>query len=184
MGSVVAGLFISLDGVVESPDQWQFDFDEVMGEAVNQQVFGNQAVLLGRVTYEMWAPYWPTITEGEDTDFADYINNVPKYVVSTTLDNVDEWQNSTLVKESLRDFVTEFKKTGDGTMAVAGSPSVVRSLVEEDLLDRLYLMIHPVVAGSGLKRLFDTDASLKKLRLVEAKPTPTGCIVTTYEPAA
>lgn len=181
MGSVVAGLFIALDGVVEAPDQWQFDFDEQMGDAVNDQVFSNDAILLGRVTYQMWAPYWPTITEGEDTDFADFINNTPKYVVSTTLDNVDDWQNSTLVKEPLADFIAEFKKS-DKTMAVAGSPSVVRSLVEQDLLDKLHLMIHPVVAGSGHKQLFDANGPLKKLKLVEAKPSASGCLITTYAP--
>src|SRR5437899_10662446 len=90
MRKVVAGLFITLDGVVESPDKWQEHFDEDMGQAMMEQLASQDAVLLGRVTYQEWASYWPTATD----EFANFINPTPKYVFSTTLDNVDEWENS------------------------------------------------------------------------------------------
>ena len=93
MRKVVAGLFMTLDGVVESPGTWQEHFDEDMGEAMMEQLTSQDAVLLGRVTYQEWASYWPTAT---DEPFASFINSTPKYVFSTTLDSVEEWQNSTL----------------------------------------------------------------------------------------
>jgi len=98
MRKVVAGLFITLDGVVESPDKWQEHFDEDMGEAMMEQLASQDAVLLGRVTYQEWASYWPSAT---DEPFASFINSTPKYVFSTTLDSVEEWQNSTLIKGDL-----------------------------------------------------------------------------------
>src|SRR5256714_15396628 len=94
MRKVMAGLFITLDGVVESPDKWQEHFDEDMGQAMTEQRGSQVAVLLGRVTYQEWASYWPTAT---DEPFASFINSTPKYVFSTTLDSVEEWQNSTLI---------------------------------------------------------------------------------------
>src|SRR5438034_679906 len=95
MRKVVAGLFMTLDGVVESPGTWQEHFDEDMGEAMMEQLTSQDAVLLGRVTYQEWASYWPTAT---DEPFASFINSTPKYVFSTTLDSVAEWKNSTLIK--------------------------------------------------------------------------------------
>jgi dihydrofolate reductase len=175
---IVAGLFISLDGVTESPDQWQFDhFDEDMAAGLGAQLETQDAVLLGRVTYQEWADYWPTAT---DEPFASYINNAPKYVVSTTLDKV-EWQNSTLLKGDLAQALSELKQQPGKNIGVAGSPTLVRSLLQEDLLDELILMIHPVVVGRG-KRLFSEGADLKRLQLVEAKPTRTGVLIATYQP--
>jgi dihydrofolate reductase len=104
-------------------------------------------------------------------------------VFSTTLDSVDDWQNSTLVKGSLADTVAELKQQDGGTIATAGSPSLVRSLADQGLLDELVLMIHPVVAGGGRKKLFADDAALTRLSLVDAKPTSSGVIIATYRPA-
>jgi dihydrofolate reductase len=183
MRRVVSGLFISLDGVVESPDQWQFDFDEEMGAERSRSLESADAVLLGRVTYTEWAGYWPSVTGGDDAGFADWINSSPKYVASTSLEHVDEWQNSTLLTGDLADAVKQLK-AGDGKdISVAGSPSLVRSLLEQDLLDELVLLIHPVIAGGGRKRLFADDAALKKLELVSARPTRSGVIIATYRPA-
>jgi dihydrofolate reductase len=179
---VVSGLFISLDGVAEAPDQWQFAFDEEMGAAVAATLESADAVLLGRVTYSEWAGYWPTVTSGEDADFATWINTAPKYVASTTLDSVDEWANSTLLKGDLAAAINDLKATEGKNISVAGSPGLVRSLLELDLLDELVLLIHPVVAGEGRKKLFADDAQLKKLELVDAKPTGSGVIVATYRP--
>lgn len=177
MRKVIGALFITLDGVVESPDQWQFEFDEGMGEAMGKQLANQDAVLLGRVTYQEWAPYWPTATD----DFAGFINNTPKYVFSSTLDNVEEWQNSTLLKGDLAEEIETLKQQPGQNIGTAGSPSLVRSLLKENLLDELILMVHPAVAGKG-KRLFGDDGELQRLELVEATPTSSGVVILTYRP--
>jgi dihydrofolate reductase len=179
MRKVTAGLFISLDGVVESPDQWQFAFDDEMGAAMARMLAEQDAVLLGRVTYAEWAGYWPTAT---DEPFASWINRTPKYVVSTTLDSVDEWPNSTLVKGSVADFVADLRQRDGGTIGTAGSPTLVRSLLDEELVDELTLLVHPVVAGGGRKRLFAADAGLTRLELTGSQPTSSGVIIATYRP--
>ncbi len=182
MRKVVSGLFVSLDGVAEAPDQWQFEFDEEMGAALTTTLETADTVLLGRVTYTEWAGYWSTVTSGEDVGFANWINNSPKYVVSTTLDNADDWANSRLVKGDLATAIKQLKAGEGKDIAVAGSPGLVRSLLEQDLLDELILLIHPVIAGGGRKKLFADDASLKKLELVSAQPTSSGVIIATYRP--
>jgi dihydrofolate reductase len=178
MRKVVAALFISLDGVAEAPNLWQFDnFDEDMLQAMATQLAQQDAVLLGRVTYQEWADYWPTAT---DEPFASFINNTQKYVFSTTLDSVN-WANSTLVKGNLADEIASLKAQPGGIIGTAGSPGLVRSLLQQDLLDDLLLMVHPVVVGSG-KRLFGDGDDLKRLRLVESKATRTGVALLTYRP--
>jgi dihydrofolate reductase len=179
---VVSGLFISLDGVVESPDQWQFAFDEEMGAALTRTLETTDAILLGRVTYTEWAGYWPTVTSGEDAGFADWINNSPKYVASTTLTNVDDWSNSSLLEGDLAGAIKELKASEGKGISVAGSPGLVRSLLAQDLLDELVLLIHPVIAGAGRKKLFADDAPLKKLELLSAQPTSSGVVIATYRP--
>jgi len=179
MRKVIAGLFISLDGVTESPDKWQFDhFDDDMMANMGAHIAAEDTILLGRVTYQEWAPYWPTAT---DEPYASHINNTPKYVVSTTLDKV-EWKNSTLIKENLAEEIAKLKQQPGKNIGVAGSPTLVRSLLQNDLLDELTLMVHPVVAGSG-KRLFKDGGDLKRLRLVGSKTTRTGVLIVTYQPA-
>ncbi len=179
MRRVVARLFISLDGVTESPDQWQFDsFDEDMGAEVDAHTAATDAILLGRVTYEEWASYWPTST---DETFASFINDTPKHVVSTTLEEPLEWQNSTLIEGDLAEAIGDLKRRPGKNIAVEGSPTLVRSLLQNDLLDELALMVHPVVAGRG-KRLFEDGGDLKRLKLVDSKTTGSGVAILTYEP--
>lgn len=178
MRKVVSGLFISLDGVTEAPNEWQFDnFDAEMGAAMGAHIAAEDTILLGRVTYQEWAPYWPTST---DEPYASHINNTPKYVVSTTLDRVD-WQNSTLVKGDLAGEIARLKAQPGRNIGVAGSPTLVRSLLQQDLLDELTLMIHPVVVGHG-KRLFNGEGDLKRLKLVNEQTTSTGVSLLTYQP--
>jgi dihydrofolate reductase len=180
---VVSGLFISVDGVVESPDQWQESFDEEMGAELAKTLASTDAVLLGRVTYADWAQYWPNYSgDGDDAAFANWINSSPKYVVSTTLDSVDEWPNSTLLKGDFAESIGALKAGEGKSIAVAGSATLVRSLLAHDLLDELQLMISPVVAGGGRQRLFDDDGELKHLDLVDARGTSTGVIIATYRP--
>ena len=138
------------------------------------------AVLLGRVTFSEWVSYWPTST---DEPFASWINSTPKYVASSTLDSVDGWSNSTLIKGSVADFVRGAARAGRRDIGTAGSPSLVRSLIEEGLVDELTLMISPVVAGGGRKRLFPADSAQHAFELVEAKPTSSGTVIATYRPA-
>src|SRR4051812_32438851 len=147
MRKVVSGLFVSLDGVAQSPNEWQFAFDEEMGAALAETLETADTILLGGVTFTEWAGYWPTVTSGEDAGFAKWINESPKYVVSSTLDSVEDWANSTLIKGDLATAVEELKAGEGKDVTVAGSPTLVRSLLELDLLDELVLLIHPVVAG-------------------------------------
>jgi dihydrofolate reductase len=181
MRKVVAGLFISLDGVTESPDQWQFDhFDDGMMAALQAHIAEEDAILLGRVTYQEWAPYWPTST---DEPYASHINNTPKYVVSTTLDKVEwgKWANVTLIKGNPAETIAKLKQQPGQNIGVSGSPSLVYSLLQAGLLDELILMVHPVVVGRG-KRLFKEGGDLKRLKLVDSKTTSTGVTILTYQP--
>jgi dihydrofolate reductase len=177
MRKVISGLFISLDGVTESPNLWQYDnFDEDMMAMMTAHLAAEDTILLGRVTYQEWVPYWPTST---DEPYASHINNLPKYVVSTTLDRV-EWKNSLLIKGSLVEAINRLKQQPGKNIGVGGSPTLVRSLLQNNLLDELILMIHPVVVGRG-KRLFPDGSELRRLKLVNSKTTRSGVAVLTYQ---
>lgn len=179
MRKVYAGLFSSIDGVIEAPNEWQPAFDEEMGAALSRMLQEQDAVLLGRVTFTEWAGYWPTST---DEPFASWINGTQKYVASTTLDSVGQWPNSTLIKGPVADFLAELRQQDGGTIGTAGSPTLVWSLIQEGLIDELTLMISPVVAGGGRKRLFPSDAALTRFELAEAQPTSSGALIVTYRP--
>lgn len=181
MRKVASGLFISLDGVVESPDKWQFDyFDEDMMATMGSYIAGEDTIFLGRVTYQEWAPYWPT---SSDEPYASHINNAPKYVVSTTLDKVEwgKWNNATLIRGNPVEEINRLKQLPGKNIGVAGSPTLVRSLLQNDLLDELILMVHPVIVGNG-KHLFKDGDNLKRLKLVDSKTTRSGVVILTYQP--
>jgi len=181
MRKVVSWLFISLDGVVEAPNEWQFDvMDDDMIAAISSQMDAEDAMLMGRVSYQEWASYWPTST---DEPYASHINNMPKYVVSTTLDDVEwgTWEKPTLIKDNVATEINKLKQQPGKVISVGGSPTLVRSLLQEGLLDEFKLMIHPVVVGKG-KRLFTEDVDLKRLKLVDSKVTGTGVVIVTYQP--
>jgi dihydrofolate reductase len=182
MRKIVAGTFLSLDGVMESPDKWHFPyFDDKMGEAVGSQMAEADAMLLGRVTYEEFASYWPQ--QPNETPGAEFMNGVTKYVVSTTLDNVDAWQNSTLIDGT--DFVAaiqRLKSSPGKQINVTGSARLVQSLLRENLLDELRLLVHPIVVGGG-KRLLEGDTGKHPLKLVDSQTFETGVLYLTYQPA-
>ncbi len=181
MRKIVAGLFISLDGVVEAPDQWHFPyFNDEMGEAVDSQMAASDAMLLGRVTYQEFASYWPHQSTDE-VPIAEYMNNIPKFVVSTTLDTLD-WQNSTLIQGNVAEELTKLKGQPGKDIAITGSGTLVRSLLRDDLLDELHLLVHPIVVGSG-KRLFEEGSAQNVLKLVDAKTFSTGVLSLIYQPA-
>jgi dihydrofolate reductase len=136
-----------------------------------------EALLLGRVTYEGFAEAWPS-REGE---FADKFNTMPKYVVSSTLEE-PEWNNSTVLKGDVADEVGKLKQEQEGDIVVHGSPRLVQTLVELDLVDELRLMVFPVVLGTG-KRLFGETSDKKPLQLVDSKVVGDGVAILTYEPA-
>jgi dihydrofolate reductase len=177
---MVAGLFISLDGVVEAPDQWHFPyFNDEMGEAVGSQMATSDTMLLGRVTFQEFASFWPQ--QGSDVAGADFMNNTPKLVASTTLDTV-EWRNSTLVKGDRAAALTRLKQQPGKDISVVGSPTLVRSLLRDGVLDELRLLLHPIVVGRG-KRLFEAGTDQTALKLVESKTFSTGVLYLTYQPA-
>ena len=178
MRKITAGLFISLDGVTESPNLWQFEFDEVMGQALAAAMSAQDALLMGRTTYEEWVTYWPNATT--DLDFANHINEKPKYIVSSKLAKT-EWKNSILLKGSLANEIPKLKRMPGKNIGVGGSPSLVRSLIELDFLDELQLITIPVIAGKG-KKLFTGGEPFRKMKLVSSVPTPTGTVISTYEP--
>jgi dihydrofolate reductase len=182
MRKVTAGLFLSLDGVMESPEKWQLPyFNDEMGEAVGAAMAAADAMLLGRVTYQEFASYWPGVS-AEEEPFADYMNNTPKYVVSRTLEGPLEWNNSTLIKGNLVEEISRLKQQSGKNIGITGSVTLVQSLLQEDLLDELALMIHPVVVGSG-KRLFEERGESKGLKLVDSKTFSTGVVYLIYQPA-
>lgn len=178
MGSIVSSFFISLDGVVESPDQWHFPyFDDAMGDAVGTALSTTTALLMGRVLYEEWADYWPG---SDDEPFTSFINNTPKYVVSRTLREA-AWNNTTIIGDDIAARVREIRDGTDGDIGISGSATLVRWLLANGLLDRLNLLVHPIVVGSG-QRLFE-DTPTHPLRLVSQEAFGTGVLNLSYAPA-
>ena len=182
MRKVIASELVSLDGVVESPQNWHFPyFNDQMAEAIEAAMAASDAMLLGRVTYEEFAAFWPS-QGGEDQEFADYMNNTPKYVVSTTLEEPLQWNNSTLIKDDVAEEVAGLKQQPGKDIGIVGSAALVRSLLRDGLLDELRLMVHPVVVGGG-KRLFEDGGDQRALELVDSKTFGTGVLYLTYQPA-
>jgi dihydrofolate reductase len=179
MRKVTAGLFHSIDGVVEAPDQWQFDaFDAELGAALGRVMSAVDTVILGRKGYEDWAGYWPNAKA--DQDFAGFINNVPKFVASRTLKGPLAWQNATLIAGDLEPFVRDLKGRPGGDIAVMASISLVRALFLAGLIDELTLITHPVIAGSGRRHLFELTEPTTRLALLASERTSKGNVVSTY----
>jgi dihydrofolate reductase len=187
MGRIVVSEFVSLDGVMEDPGGsenfehggWSFEFER--GDEGDKfkldETLGSDALLLGRVTYEAFADSWPS-REGE---FADKFNNMPKYVVSSTVDG-SEWTNSTVLEGDVVDAVSKLRHQQDGDIVVHGSAQLVQTLLEHQLVDELRLMVFPVVLGSG-KRLFGETSDKRRLRLADSKTVGDGVSILIYERA-
>ena len=178
MRKVVGYLLMTLDGVVEA-GEWIEGFDEDMRENMVEVINAQDAVLLGRAMYQEWAAYWPTATDSPI--FASFINTVPKYVVSTTLSRVDEWQPATLIKGEISQEIAQLKQQPGKNIGVHGSITLVRFLLERDLLDELMLVVYPILVGGG-RRLLKEGEGLKRLKLVSSKSTRTGALILTYQP--
>jgi dihydrofolate reductase len=189
VGRIVVTEFISLDGVIEAPGGgenfkhggWSFEISR--GDEGDKfkldETMSSEALLLGRVTYEGFAAAWPSRTD--EFGFADKFNNMPKYVVSSTLKD-PEWNNSTVLTGDVADEVAKLKERHDGDIVVHGSPQLVQALIENDLVDEYRLMVFPVVLGSG-KRLFGETTDKKSLRLVDSKVVGDGVSILVYQPA-
>lgn len=179
MGKIVSNFFISLDGVVESPDQWHFPyFNDEMGAAVGAGMETATAFLMGRKLYDEWSAYWPA--QSDDEPFATFINNQPKYVVSNSLDKAT-WNNTTIISGDVAAKVRELKEQNEGDIAMSGSATLVRWLLANGLLDELNLLVHPIAVGHG-QRLFE-DTPTHPLRLVDNKVFQTGVLHSIYAPA-
>jgi len=179
MRKVTAGLFHSLDGAVESPDQWQFDrFDDELGAFMGTTMARIDTVIMGRKGFEDWAGYWPNAEQ--DEDFAAFINNVPKHVATRTLKTQPAWQNSSIIEGDLDAFVRDLKAREGGEIAVMGSISVVNHLFLAGLLDELTLITHPVIAGDKYRKLFPAGTGTTRLELVSGQTTSKGNVIGTY----
>jgi dihydrofolate reductase len=183
MRKIVAGEFVSLDGVMEAPDQWHFPyFNDEMGNIIDEQVSQTDTMLVGRVTWQEFASYWPGKTE-EDTPGASFMNGLPKLVVSNTLDDVSAWENSTLIKgDGALEELARLKEQPGKDISITGSATLVQSLLDEGLLDELRLLVHPIVVGHG-KRIFRDGAKTTGLELVEARTLATGVMYLVYRRA-
>ena len=178
MRRIVAGLFMSLDGVVESPEKWQMPyFNEEVGAALAAQMAQSDALLLGRRTYEEFAAFWPG--QGSAGPGA-FMNNVQKMVVSSTL-GTPEWQNSTVIEGDLREELTALRNQTGNNILVSGSITLVSSLLRHELVDELGLMVCPLVIGNG-RRLLEDPAGPIPLTLTGSEAFSNGVLSLTYRP--
>jgi dihydrofolate reductase len=192
MRKVIVSEFVSLDGVMQAPGHldedrdggfeqggWQVPyFDDVMGSAVDKGLRTAGGLLLGRRTYEHFAGYWPTAPEDQEPEL---MNDLPKFVASTSLEEPLAWSNSTLLKGDVAVEVAKLKDRSGGDLFVLGSGELAQTLMRDNLVDEYQLMVHPLVIGSG-KRLFRDGDSRKPLRLVDSTTTGTGVLLLTYRP--
>jgi dihydrofolate reductase len=181
VGKITVHEFITLDGVIERPT-WTFDypFDPKMGEAIGALMSTSEAILLGRRTYEEFAPAWSGRT-AEDDPGAPFMNESPKYVVSGTLQDAT-WNNSTLLGGYDADAIRSLKNQIDGSIYVSGSGTLVRAMLDDGLVDELHLFVFPLVLGSG-KRLFADGGASTKLALTASDAYSSGAVHLAYEPA-
>lgn len=181
MGEIAVHEFISLDGVIEDP-RWTMDypFDPKMGEAIGAIVGASDGILLGRRTYEMFAPAWSART-AEDDPGAPFFNESRKYVVSSTLQSAD-WNNSEIVGPYSAEAIRDLKQRVSGNLYVSGSAALVRAMLADGLVDQLHLFTFPLVLGAGL-RLFPEGGSPVKLKLTDTETYDSGVVHLAYGPA-
>jgi dihydrofolate reductase len=183
---VIVSMFVSLDGVMEDPGGaekfehggWTIPYwDDGIGKFKLDELFASDALLLGRVTYQGFAAVWPS--QSDEAGFADRMNGLPKYVVSTTLQE-GEWNNTRLIKGNVAEEVSRLKEQPGQDILIAGSGILVNTLLQDGLIDEYRLLVYPVVLGSG-KRLFK-EGSNTALKLAETKPFGSGVVLLTYHP--
>jgi dihydrofolate reductase len=183
MRKLVVSEWVTLDGVLDADtmEQWNIPYhSDDRGEYIKEGILASDAILLGRVTYEMLAAYWPTLRNNE-YGIADRLNSVPKYVVSSTLKKA-EWNNSTIIKENVVEKITKLKQQPGQGIRITGSATLVQSLMETDLIDEYQFLVHPIIMGSG-KRFFKDGMVTTRLKLVKTKTFSLGVILLCYQPA-
>lgn len=183
MRKIVANFFISLDGVVEAPHEWHFPyFDEAMGAAVAEGMQSQSAFLMGRRLYDEWSQFWPA---SDDAEFGPYINELPKFVLTSHPVTGELWNNTTVLDATAGDPVAQvrgLKGQGTGDIGMSGCATTVRWLITQGLLDELNLLIHPIAVGRG-QRLFEDDGTVP-LTLLASSTLPSGVLHVRYAPAA
>ena len=183
MRKLMVSEWISLDGVfdAEKMGEWFMPYDSESRQAYIQECHRTcDAILFGRKTYEMLAPYWSAMKNNED-GVADKLNSVPKYVVSSTLEKAD-WNNTTVIKGNIAEEIGKLKQQPGNEIMLEGSAELVQLLAEADLVDEYRFMVHPVIMGSG-KRLFRDGMHAAGLKLVKTQSLDAGIIVLYYQPA-
>ena len=180
MRKIIASEFVSLNGVVEAPETWHFPFvDDQFQAEINASIHSINALLLGRTTYDIFAASWPLRTQNE-FGIADKLNTMLKYVVSTTLEWA-EWNNSSIIKGNLAEEISRLKRQPGGNIGIVGSTTLVRSLLQLDLIDEVRLWVHPIVVNGG-ERLFNDGFGSHSMRLLESKTHETGVVSLLYQP--
>ena len=176
MRKIVASMLMTMDGVVENPERWLFQFSSEESQKYKfDELFASDALLLGRITYQELAAAWPGITGA----YGERMNSMPKYVPTTTLQEA-EW-NATLIKDNVVEEVTRLKQEPGQDILIFGSVELIHSLMQEDLIDEYRLMVFPIVVGNG-KRLFHGESQQKEFKLVQSQTFGSGVVVLTYEP--
>lgn len=171
--------YVTVDGIVDGFEEWFFKFwDDEIGQVKHAEMFDSDLLLFGRVTYQMFMEQWPP-GRTDETGFADRLHNVAKYVVSANLEKA-EWNNSTIIRANIADEVAKLKQQPGQDILVAGSPTLVETLRQHDLVDKYRLMTFPILWGSG-KRLF-REGDTANLKLVEAKTFKSGVVNLIYQP--
>jgi dihydrofolate reductase len=178
MRKLNAWLFVTLDSVIEAPENWVVADDDMFG-AIEAEYANSDALLLGRRTYETFAASWPQ--RGSEVANADWMNNTPKYVASTTLAS-PEWNNTTVIEGDVTEAVVRLKAEDGKDIMVNGSGALVRTLMRDHVLDQLRLYVHPVVVGSGI-RLFGDESDPVELALTDSHAYDNGVISLTYRPS-
>jgi len=176
MRDVVLYTLLSLDGVAEEPGDWMFEADEDVFTNLADVIRSQDDLLLGRGTYDYWSEYWPT---SDVQPFADFVNGTTKHVFTSGAPS-SSWPRTTMVQEGLVPYVARLKEGPGGDVGVHGSIRLAQSLLAEDLIDRIELVIVPTLAGSG-RRLFADDTDLRRLTLTKATRSATGCVFLGYQ---
>jgi dihydrofolate reductase len=193
MRKVIVSEFLSLDGVMQAPGApdedrsggfehggWQLPLmDQEAGETIMEGLNATGGLLLGRRTYEIFAGYWPNVPD--DDSLAKLLNAMPKYVVSTTLQEPLAWNNSHLIKENVPEEIRKLKEESGKDLRVIGSGDLVQTLIQHGLVDQFDLSVYRIVLGSG-KRLFREGAPKTPLRLKEGQISKSGVVLLSYEP--
>ncbi|MRG45537.1 dihydrofolate reductase [Chitinophaga sp. SYP-B3965] len=183
MSTIVVSAWVTLDGIFDanSMHEWFNPFDSLERQKYIQgSILGSDALLLGRITYEMLSSYWPNLKNNE-MGVAAKLNSMPKYVVSSSLKKAD-WENSTIINGDLVAAITKLKEQEGGEIQIEGSATLVEALAKANLVDEFRFLVHPVIMGTG-KRFFREEMQAKGLKLVKSEPVALGVMLLCYKRA-